>query len=356
MGFDVPSLDDISADLTANMEAELSGSAPAIWPNNLRIVLKSLAPAFRAAYVRMAWLYDQAFVSTAATEALERKGADFGVTRLPASYATGYIRAVTTVGAFIPQGTRILEPASGLAFEVTSDTTATETVTMVPVVAEDTGPLYNLIARTKMAYQTSPGGVSSAEVGTGGLTGGSDIETDASLRDRVLAKMRTAPHGGSPSEWIGWALQCPGVTNVFVQRATPAPGAVTILFMMYAVYANGIPAAADATGLLALLRESAPADADIQVVCPMPISVDVTVHIEPNMPADQERVRTELTAMFRRRAAPGSPTTPFSFSRSWAVEAVSIAMGDATYDVQIPTDDIICGKNQVAVLGTVTFK
>src|SRR5215472_2782397 len=102
----------------------------------------------RARYVRMAWLYDQAFVSTAATEALERKGADFGVTRLPATYATGYIRTVTTVGAFIPQGTCILEPASGLAFEVTSDTTATETVTMVPVVAEDIGPLYSLIART----------------------------------------------------------------------------------------------------------------------------------------------------------------------------------------------------------------
>ena len=35
-----------------------------------------------------------------------------------------------------------------------------------------------------------------------------------------------------PPEYVEWAQTKNGVTRVFVQRATPVPGAVTVYFMM----------------------------------------------------------------------------------------------------------------------------
>jgi hypothetical protein len=144
------------------------------------------------------------------------------------------------------------------------------------------------------------------------------------------------------------------VTNVFVQRATPVPGAVTILFMMYGVYADGLPHAGDVAGVLAMLQDMAPSDVDIHVAAPMGRPVDVTVRISPDTPAYQEAVTSELKAMFRRRATPGS-AQDFIFARSWIGEAVSIAMGDSFHLVSLPADDVICGAGEIATLASVTF-
>ena len=356
MPFEIPSLDKLSRDLAANMAAELPETSPYVWPNNLRILLKSLVPAFRAVYIRMSWLYDQAFVSTAETEALERKGSDYGVTRLAATYAGGSVLATTDLGTIIPAGARLLWGATGAGFLTIVSTTATAATSSLLLQAEDTGPAGNLAPGSTLVFETPISGASATvTVDDVGLSGGSDIESDASLRARILDKIRTAPHGGSPSEWITWTLDHPGVTNVFVQRATPVPGAVTILFMMYGVYADGLPHAGDVAGVLAMLQDMAPSDVDIHVAAPTGRPVDVTVRISPDTPAYQEAVTSELKAMFRRRATPGSALQEFIFARSWIGEAVSIAMGDSFHLVSLPADDVICGAGEIATLASVTF-
>jgi uncharacterized phage protein gp47/JayE len=99
----------------------------------------------------------------------------------------------------------------------------------------------------------------------------------------------------------------------------------------------------------------APSDVDIHVAAPTGRPVDVTVRISPNTPAYQEAVTSELKAMFRRRATPGSALQDFIFARSWIGEAVSIAMGDGFHVVNLPADDVICGAGEIATLASVTF-
>ena len=52
------------------------------------------------------------------------------------------------------------------------------------------------------------------------VTGGADIESDASLLARYLTDMRLPPAGGAKHDYAKWALEVAGVTDayVFVQR------------------------------------------------------------------------------------------------------------------------------------------
>src|SRR5215468_8045349 len=190
MAFTIPTLEQISQALRANIVAELPDSSPFLQPNNLWILVKSLAPLIRSAYIRMAWLYAQAFAGTAETEALERKASDYGIVRLAATYASGSVLATTDIGTFIPAASRLLSP-TGAAFDTTLSVTAAQATTSLPVVAEDTGPAGNLGPGTVLSFETPVAGAgATVTVAAAGFTGGSDIESDASLRARLLEKLR----------------------------------------------------------------------------------------------------------------------------------------------------------------------
>lgn len=350
-----PSATEISQSLRAAIRAELPAADPWIFPSNLYVVTKVLAQALRALYLRLAWLRRQAHVSTAEAEALEMHGADIGISRLDETYAAGLLTVAATIGTTIPIGTRFLR-GDGAVFAATAAVTATAASMTVPVRADVAGKAGNTEPAAPISLETPIDGVDSVEVGAAGLTGGADRENDVSLRSRILDRRRNPPHGGSLAEYVGWARRLPGVTRVYVQRATPAPGSVTVLFMMDDTYAGGVPLAGDVTAMAALLDQLAPQSAAIVVTAPTPVTVDVTIaDLDPATEAIEGAVTAELAAMFRRRAEPGTEATDFVFSRSWIGEAVSMATGENRHRLVDPADDIVCGENEVAVLGTVTF-
>lgn len=361
MPMQAPTAEQISQDLRQAIAAEIPGTDPWIWPNTIYVTLKVIAQALRAAYLRLQVLHQQAFVSTAEGDYLDVHASDLATSRAPATLAAGAVTVVGAAGYTIPAGTRLIR-ADGIAYQTIADITIpAEGFIDGDVVAELEGKASNAIPGTPLPLETPVAQVTSVVANANGISGGTDLESDASLRARLLDLKRNPPHGGSPSEYIRWVREKPGVTRVFVQRATPDAGHVTILFMMDDTYIDGVPLAGDIADVVTILDANAPESAQLHVEAPRLLLVDVQISsLVPNTSAVQRSIETELNAMFRRRSEPGSPLADFIFSRAWIEEAISSATGEDSHVLDLPAGDISVGVATdgtplLAALGTLSF-
>ena len=167
-----------------------------------------------------------------------------GSIRLPATGGSGYFEAtkIATGGAYIEQGTVLLNQATGYKFQVVvSDTYADGDP--LPIVGIDVGPDTNLDADTVLVFDSPPAGVSTGGLvlaqndGTGnlvGLTGGREAETDEELQDRIIAAQSDPPAAGNRSELVIEAQRTGGVpvAKAFAISAWFGPGSVCLPFIL----------------------------------------------------------------------------------------------------------------------------
>ena len=355
--YEAPSVDQIVQDLRASVQSEVFGTDPWIWPNNLVPVLKALGQGMRAGYLRLEFIHEQAFVTTARRDYLDWHGIQAGgLTRNPATFASGEVTAAATLGTTVIDATQLFR-ADSQTYAVVGTTTATTATLRLKVRAVVAGELGNTDAGAQLTPLSPIAGVSGPfTVAAGGLIGGAQQESDESFRQRILFRKQNPPHGGSPAEYIEWAQIKSGVTRVFVKRATPGPGSVTIYFMMDNV-GNGIPSAADVTDLQAVLDTYAPADANVIVAAPTAVPVNVAIaDLVPNTAAMREAITSELQAMFLRKAEPASVSEPFTFSRAWIDEAISLAPKWQRSRTTAPAADVVLtAAGEIPVLGVVSF-
>jgi uncharacterized phage protein gp47/JayE len=351
-----PSTEQIIADLRSSVQAEVAGTDPWIWPNNLVPVLKAFGAAMRMGYLRLEFIHAQAFVSTAQADYLDWHGMQAGgLSRNPAGYAQGPAFTIADLGTVIYDGTSFAR-SDGQLFTSVGTVTAYTTPLRLFLRAQDPGELGNTDVGAQLQPISPILGVYSVEVDTGGLIGGRAVESDDSFRQRILFHKQNPPHGGSPSEYVEWGQTKTGVTRIFVKRATPGPGSVTIYFMMDGV-GTGIPTAADIEQMQAILEVLAPADAEVIVAAPTPQPVNITIAgLVPDTAVMRDEVIKELKAMFLRRAEPASVTEPFVFARSWIDEAVAMAPKWQRSSISAPSGDVtVSTAGNIPTLGTVTF-
>lgn len=351
-----PTVNQILNDLRQSVKAEVPGTDPWITYNNIVPFLKAVAQGLRAAYLRLGFIHQQAFVSSARGEYLDYHGIQTGgLSRDPAQYAQGIVIATGVLGSVVPDAT-LLARSDGIFFSTIGTSTLTSSTANLYTKAVDAGELGNTDDGATLSPQVTVPGVSSFVVGSDGLIGGREEESDDSFRQRILFLKQNPPHGGSPAEYIQWAQTKPGVTRVFVKRATPGPGSVTIYFMMDGI-GTGIPNTADILDMQGILDQTAPADAEVIAAAPATHIVDVTVTgLIPDSPDMRNKVVDELKDMFVRRAEPASVTDSFTFAKAWLDEAISMVPKWKRHVVTIPAADVvITTPGEIPVLGTVTF-
>lgn len=354
--YKAPTLNEIMRDLRTSVKAEVKGTDPWVWPNNLVPVLKAIAQGLRALYLRLEFIHEQAFVTLAVGEYLDFHGVQAGgLAREPATYAQGYVIATADMGAVILDGT-VLSRADGAQFVTVGTITAHTTTPAIYVRAAEPGELGNTDSGASLDPVVTVPGYTAFLVDTDGLIGGTEDESDDSFRQRILFHKQNPPHGGIPAEYIEWAQTKAGVTRVFVIRATPQPGSVTVYFMMDGI-GTGVPNSTDVDAMKDILFALAPGSAEVLVYAPTPVTINVTVTgLVPNTAAMQDAVREELKAMFLRKAEPATVTTPFVFHHAWLTEAVAMAPKWKSSQVTTPAGDTtLSTAGQIPVLGTVTF-
>ena len=234
--FIVPTLEEIRASILRDYQtyypnADISEDSDAY------ARASSLAACAEGIYAHQKWLIKQFFPDTADTAFLEKHAGLRGLRRRNATYAAG--KGATVSGnpdAVIAIGLQI-KTEDGRFYETTERAViSTDGTAVVAVRSLATGAAQNIKTATKGTFMAAPVGVSS-DVVLNDVVGGTNKESDSSLLERLLNKIRRPAAGGNRYDYKDWALDVDGVEQAYVYPLRRGLGTVDIAITAD----NGVP-------------------------------------------------------------------------------------------------------------------
>ena len=348
-----PTLTEILARVQSDIDSRLPGSDSRLKGSVLNVVSFIEAGIAHGLYGFITWISLQAFPDTAELEFLNRWGAIWGVIRKPAFYAEGDVIFNGTLDKVIPEGT-ILQRADGVRFLTVSEITIPPALTITTAVkAEIPGDAGNTDAGIILNLISPIDGVQSDVTvdSSNFITGGTDIEDDASYLARLLDRIQQPPHGGNENDYKQWMLALPGVTRVWVYPLELGIGTVTVRFMMDDIYADGIPLPADVANAQSIINLVKPVTAEVFVLAPTPVALNFTIDL---LTVDTSEIRASVEANLKdlilRDSEPGG-----TIRLSRINEAISLAEGEYDHTLVAPSSNVVYSTGQIAVMGVITW-
>jgi uncharacterized phage protein gp47/JayE len=372
--FTIETLEQLVQRARRAFRTHLPGSDAWLWPNNINPTAKVIGGMTNQVMEFADYIQRQKFALTADEENLAFHGEEYGIPRKPAAPGAGQIVISTTLGVDVVADA-VFERADGVQFlAVNGGSIAGSGDLALDVIAVVDGKTSNSPAETPITIISGVTGddAATAQVGSGGIVNGTDIEDVESWRSRILFRKRNPPHGGAPADYVMWAGEVSGVSfvadrpTVFVERRWAGAGSVRVFPLMFGLYANGIPSDADVQRVADYIQTVCPAGVELTVAAPIAHEIDIVINgLVPNRTDVQEAVRAELASTFRRlgRVAGNDDAigampylaSPQSFSRSWIWQAVANASGEERHSIVSPGADIPLAAGEFPVLGTITF-
>lgn len=339
--------------LRDRIATDFDGLFPGADPRKRRsvegVLVRSLALVSHELHGHLAWGARQMHIATCDLDGVEERASIWGITRNQAVAATGTVTIQGAAGRTVAAGTE-MRRSDDVRYVTDADATigVSGTVT-VAVTAVAVGVAGNAISGTMLALIEPIDGVQTAVAVAGdGLGGGLDIEQVESLRARTSERIQEPPAGGAEHDYRAWVKDVLGDTSVWVQRATPAPGWVTVLFLMPD---GSVPDAGTVSAVAAYIETQRPVTATgIIVLAPAVHLVDFTIGLTPDTVAARTAVLAEIDALFVRDAKPGG-----TIANSRARAAISSAVGEDSHTMPVPAGDIVAPTNHIARRGTVTW-
>ena len=368
MTFAIPTLKDLLQKSRQSFRANLKGSDASIWPNNVYVSAKVIAGMVFELFGFADYIQRQKFAVTADGENLDLHGDEFGIPRKPAGPAKGDI-VISAVGALSVAAGAIFQRLDLVQYRALNGGSIADTGDLtIAAIAVSDGKNSNAAEGAALTIISGVTGTGTAEVGSGGIVGGVEVEGDEEYRARILFRKRNPPHGGSAADYVLWASNVSGVTRVFVEPLWADVGTVRVFVLMDDLFpANGIPGSPDIDRVADYIETVRPAGASVTVSAPIARPIDITVKgLTPDNSAVREAVMAELADAFHRLSrvaggAPSRPNMPFlasatSFSASWIWQAVANASGEQRHKITAPIADIALTAGYIATLGEVTFE
>ena len=186
----------------------------------------SLASCATGQYAHQAWILKQFFPDTADTDFLERHCNLRGIRRKNATSASGTVIAHGIPQASIDADLQI--KCGERLYTVLQKAYIKEDGTVVLSIRSlEPGAISNQHNKTAQ-FMAAPVGVSSDLVNLD-VTGGTDVESDNSLLNRLLDLLRRPPAGGNQYDYKAWALSVDGVTSAYVYPLRRGLGTVDVV-------------------------------------------------------------------------------------------------------------------------------
>lgn len=384
MPFQRPTLSTLRAQVAADISSGIPGADGLLRFSNLGVLGTVLAGLAQLQYGYLDWMALQAVPYTATDEYLEAWAALKGIARNAATPATGTAAFSGTTGTVLPSGTQMVR-GDGYLYQTTATGTVATGAVSVPVTAvlapidpinnpTGNGAAGNASSGTVLTLQSPIIGIQMT--GTSGvLTGGADVETDDSLRTRMLQRYQAPPQGGDSDDYIGWTLAIPGITRAWCFPNGFGAGTVVVYIMLddaestndgFPVGSDGVsaddqgpngPRGTVATGdqltvANALISEQ-PVTALVYVCAPTANTVDFTISGISTVPTS---VRTAISdAIAQIFLQQGKPLAGTSVDLSAIEAAIAAIAGTAGFVLETPTANIANAAGKLPTLGTVTY-
>lgn len=246
MPFDRPTLSELRQSVAADIATAVPGADALLRFSNLGVLGDILAAGLNGEYGYLDWIALQSVPFTATDVYLEGWAALKGVTRNPPVAWTGTATFPGANGSDFPAGTP-MQRGDTIAYVTTADATVSGGVVTAPIVAVVAGAAANNLAGVVLTLSAPVPGVQSNGAVASSVTPGVDLESDASLRARMLAIYAAPPQGGDQADYVNWALDVPGVTRAWCVPLGGGAGTVYVYFMMDVVEAafGGFPQGTD---------------------------------------------------------------------------------------------------------------
>ena len=234
--FIVPTLEEIRASILRDYQTYYP-NADTSEDSDAYARASSLAACAEGIYAHQKWLIKQFFPDTADTEFLEKHAGLRGLRRRNATYAAG--KGATISGnpdAVISVGLQI-KTEDGRFYETTESAVISASGSAVVAVRSlATGAAQNIKTATKGSFMAAPVGVST-DVVLNDVVGATNAESDSSLLERLLNKIRRPAAGGNKYDYKDWALEVDGVEQAYVYPLRRGLGTVDIAITAD----NGVP-------------------------------------------------------------------------------------------------------------------
>lgn len=349
-----PTFTEILTRVQSDIDSRLEGADSHLRRSVLNTLSYIEAGTAHGLYGFIAFLARQIFPDSAEGEYLNRWGVIWGVERRQAVSAKGAVTFTGDDGTVIPAGAE-LQRSDLTLFTTDATVTIASGVAVAQVTAEVAGEAGNTAQGSIFAFVSPIANIDSqALVNTGGLVGGVDVEDDDSYLERLLERIQQPPQGGSAQDYVIWAKEIPGVTDVWVRPLEDGPGTVTVYFMMYDAYPDGVPESGDVATVQAHIEEVKPVTAIVTVRAPIGVELDFTVDLTLNpgyVEADvEDAVEASLKDMLRRDAEPGG-----TINLSRITEAINLTEGVYSSIVTVPSGNVTVDDNEISTMGTVTW-
>lgn len=280
----------------------------------------------------------------------------YGLPRKSAAAAAGSATGTGLAGSGIVAGSQ-LQSSAGVIYQVTAGAlVGSGGALMVSLVAIESGTQGNLAAGEALSLVSAISGINTAfVVATGGLGGGTAVETDDEAIYRLQQRLANEPMGGAPADYARWALTVAGITRAWGVRNPAGPCTAGVVIMADGNL-GGLPSAAQAQAVNDYITDPlrGPPD-ELFVITPTLAPQNFTIALSPNSPEIQQAVTLELQALFYREAYPGG-----AIPHTHLIEAVSVAAGEYSHQFLSPVLSTggfltVASYQQVLSLGTVTY-
>ncbi|KXV65652.1 baseplate J/gp47 family protein [Gluconobacter oxydans] len=369
MAFSRPTLTDLRQQALQDIQnGGISGVNALLRFSVLYVLAMVLAGLAHLHYGYLDWISKQAVPWTATGTYLEAWGALKGITRKPATAASGQVSFTVSGTETVPAGVSI-QITGGLEAVSTAESVTSNGTTVVPCAVQASGAAGNVAAGSSASLGSPVAGIQTVGTVTLAFTGGADVEADSDLRPRILNAFEEGGENGSSKDYIKWATEVSGVTRAWVNPNGFGAGTVVVYFMMdntrssedgFPQGGNGAAAAetryAAASGdqliVANALYTKQPVTALVIVCAPNPQPVDFTISDlgDDNTAANQLLIKGALQDMFVRLSGPGGTL----FQSDW-MEAIG-ALGLDQFSVSEPASSIVASNvGSMPVLGTISY-
>lgn len=361
MPFDRPTLTELVNRIEDDFKTRIDGATSLLRRSLLSVLARVYAGAAHLMYAFIEYSAKQLYASQADSEGLDRLGSEYNLTRTAAVKATGITVATGTNGVNIPAGTELQSDSEEVYVTDAAIVIAGGTASLA-VTAKIAGADANDNGSITLTFVSPITGVDSdTTVDADGISGGTDAESDAALRARILTRRRLPPHGGAQHDYEAWALEVAGVTRVWVFPLVSGPGTVGLAFVRDAETPI-FPDAAERQAVRDYIVEHTDPASGTTVGIPLTaepgfsiielveVQVNITINLSPNTAAVQAAVTSELESFLEREAGPGNTLYLSQFS-----EAISLATGEVAHTLVSPAADLVAQNDQLHTLGVITF-
>jgi len=356
MAFSRPTLQELIERITNDLLSRVTSGTGMLRRSFLRVYARVVAAAINLTYGFIDYMSKMFFIETAEDEFLERRGDKWGITRDQKKIASGPLIMYGDNGTVIPVGTIWLNDDGGEYKTLTGETIAAGQA-QTDVQALKAGLSYNREENDTLTISTPIAGlINEGGVGTGGIVGGADKETDISMRERIKARVQHEAMGGNDSDYKEWMKDTPGVAvnKSWIFGNVLGPATVACYFRVDPWDSPSVPQIALVQANIDVHK---PLGATPTALAPTEADISITVTATPNTAPVRTAIKDSLVDFFEKRTDVGE-----TLYLSNLDEAISLATGEVSHTITelkkngdiVPTDDITMATGELPILDSLT--